>query len=156
MEPPRIQTASTELITTLWRPWGIPIVSVGRQFLPEDVEGLVVPGADRPRALVTWAVDGAEAEIVTLDAFEPGRGLGSLLLAEAERRCAAAGATTIRLMTTNDNLPALRFYLRRGYRLARVHLDAMDEVFRVKPERPHAGIDGVALRDLWELRKLLR
>ena len=122
------------------------MVSVDRPYLPADVDGLMVQDA---RALVTWAGD----EIVTLDSLEPNRGYGTALLAAAEAAMWDQGVRRARLMTSNDNTHALRFYLRRGYRLARIHQDAFNEVFRAKPEAPRTGHDGIALRDLWELQK---
>ena len=154
MEEIPIRPAPLEVIEEVWNRWGVPIVSIGRHYMPADVEGLFIPGGEpAPRALVTWAIDGAETEIVTLDAFEQGHGHGSRVLAEAERLLAGRGVSRIRLVTTNDNTKALGFYVRRGYRLVAVHLDAMDEVYRVKPQAPRLGNDGVAMRDLLELRK---
>jgi GNAT superfamily N-acetyltransferase len=150
----QVEPAPFEVIEEVWLRWGVPIVSIGRHYMPADVDGLLIPGGEpAPRALVTWAVDGDRAEIVTLDAFEQGRGHGSRVLAEAERVLASRGVTHIRLVTTNDNTKALGFYVRRGYRLVAIHLDAMDEVYRVKPGAPRIGNDGVALRDLLELHK---
>ena len=62
---------------------------------------------------------------------------------------------TLRVVTTNDNPRALSFYLRRGYRLLRLHLDAMDRVRALKPRVPLTGIDGSPLRDMWEMEKEL-
>ena len=134
----------------------MPIVSVGRHYWPRDVEGLIVPGeGEDPQGLVTWAVDGDTAEIVTLDAFPPGQGTGAVLLRAAEQTLEELGVVRVRLMTSNDNTPGLRFYVRHGYRLAQVHLDAFDEVYRLKPQAPRTGREGIVLRDLWELQKQL-
>jgi hypothetical protein len=55
-------------------------------------------------------------------------------------------------VTTNDNVDALRFYQRRGFRLARVRPGAVDESRRVlKPEIPTVGAYGIPLRDELEL-----
>ena len=59
------------------------------------------------------------------------------------------------VVTTNDNARALAFYIAHGFRLVRLHLDAMDRVRRAKPQVPATGRDGVPLRDMWELRKEL-
>lgn len=57
------------------------------------------------------------AYITTLD-VDPGhrrKGLAGKLMAEAERRSFAAGATRIRLHVWTENTGALRFYEARGY-----------------------------------------
>ena len=59
------------------------------------------------------------------------------------------------LATTNDNSRALNFYIKRGYRLVRLHLDAMDRVRALKPGVPLDRWDGVPLQDMWELEKTL-
>jgi GNAT superfamily N-acetyltransferase len=150
-DEPLIRRATLAEVERVWRErWGLPVVTVRGQYLPGDVEGLVA--VDREGALlglVTWAGD----ELVSLDALVQGEGYGSRLLAAAERAIFATGAGQVVLITTNDNLRALGFYLRRGYRLVRVHLDAMDRVRMIKPGVPSHGDDGIQLRDMWELLK---
>jgi len=64
------------------------------------------------------ARDTAEGHIITLDVIETSRrrGVGSLLLAEAERRLAASGVWRVSLETATDNAPAIAFWKRHGYR----------------------------------------
>jgi GNAT superfamily N-acetyltransferase len=152
-----IETAARELIARLWEEhWGLPIVTAKREYMPPDVEGLVWrSGEGRTLGLVTWAVDGQRAEIVSLNALEAGRGIGSRLMDVAEEELRRRGVRTAHLVTTNDNSRALSFYVRRGYRLVRLHLDAMDRVRQVKPQVPLTGNDGIPLRDMCELEKAL-
>ena len=58
-------------------------------------------------------------------------------------------------ITTNDNLPALRFYQKRGFHLVAVYPDALAESRRLKPEISHIGLDGIPLRDEIELELLI-
>jgi GNAT superfamily N-acetyltransferase len=150
-----IETAPTELIASLWEEyWGQPIVTPEREYMPSDVEGLVCRAPDgRALGLVTWAVDGQRAEIVSLHALERGHGIGSWLMDAAEEELRHRGVRTAHLVTTNDNPRGLSFYLRRGYRLVRLHLDAMDHVRRAKPQVPLTGNDGIPLRDMWEVER---
>ena len=57
-------------------------------------------------------------------------------------------------LMTNDNLRAAGLYLSRGYRLVRVHLDAVDRVREYKPKLPEKGYEGIRIKDLWEFEKL--
>lgn len=152
-----IQPAPTGLIARQWEElWGLPIVTVEREYVPSDVEGFVWRAGDgRALGLVTWHVEGERAEIVSLKALEPRRGIGSRLMDAAEQGLRQRGVKTAYLVTTNDNHGALSFYVLRGYRLLRLHLDAMDRVRQVKPQVPLTGNDGVPLRDMWELEKQL-
>ncbi|MBI2568067.1 MAG: GNAT family N-acetyltransferase [Candidatus Schekmanbacteria bacterium] len=106
--------------------------------------------------LVTWCAPGTRAEIGSLEAFPPGLGVGGRLLEHAEAELASRGIGCIELVTTNDNVRALTFYLRHGYRLVQVILDGMDRVRARKPDTPVVGSEGLPLRDLWLLTKDLR
>jgi hypothetical protein len=56
------------------------------------------------------------------------------------------------VVTTNDNVDALRFYQRRGFRLDALRPGAVDEARRArKSEIPAIGEHGIALRDEIEL-----
>ena len=51
------------------------------------------------------------------------------------------------LVTTNDNLAALRFYQRRGFALAALHPRAIEVSRRLKPSIPPVGHDGIVCPD---------
>ena len=58
------------------------------------------------------------------------------------------------VLTTNDNVDALRFYRRRGFRLRELHPGAVDESRRrLKPEIPETGEYGIPLHDEIVLEK---
>src|SRR5258708_62108 len=59
----------------------------------------------------------AVAELVTLDAITAGQGVGTALIEALLSRLRAEGVEILRVTTTNDNLNALRFYQRRGFRI---------------------------------------
>lgn len=104
--------------------------------------------------VLTYVVDGDRCEVLTLHASERHRGVGSALLEEVERVAATAGCRRLWLITTNDNLDALRFYQRRGFRIVAVHPGAVDRNREtLKPEVPEVGEYGISLRDEIELEK---
>jgi hypothetical protein len=60
------------------------------------------------------------------------------------------------VLTTNDNVDALRFYQRRGFRLAGLNPGAVDGArATLKPEIPVVGAHGIPLRDELVLDKRL-
>lgn len=64
------------------------------------------------------------------------------------------GCTRLWVITTNDNVDALRFYQRRGFCLVRVHRGAVDgSRASLKPEIPPVGAYGIPLRDEIELER---
>ncbi|HEX7715028.1 MAG TPA: GNAT family N-acetyltransferase, partial [Bacillota bacterium] len=60
------------------------------------------------------------------------------------------------LITTNDNLAAIRFYQLRGFVLVALHRDAIAQSRKLKPEIPLRGIDGIPIRDEIELEVVLK
>jgi N-acetylglutamate synthase-like GNAT family acetyltransferase len=87
------------------------------------------------------------SEIVTLEAVLPFQGIGTALVEAHVARSRAKGINEIVVVTTNDNLSALRFYQRRGFVIKQVRLNALEEARRLKPEIPLVGNDGIPIRD---------
>jgi ribosomal protein S18 acetylase RimI-like enzyme len=107
--------------------------------------------------VLTYAIRGSDCEVMTLHTDRPRSGVGTALLAEVEQIARAAGCTRLWLITTNDNVDALRFYQRRGFRLAALHRGAVDDSrARLKPEIPEVGDHGIPLRDELELEQEIR
>jgi len=155
---PELRTATTDEIEADWREFtgGPPVIGVRREYMPADVEGLFWRDAVSGRiGVVTWWLDGDQAEITSVHSEPPGGGTGTRLMDAAEEELRRRGVKRALVATTNDNARALNFYIRRGYRLVRLHLDAMDRVRAAKPGVPAAGRDGVPLQDMWELEKTL-
>ena len=105
--------------------------------------------------LVTFHIAGDACEIVTLDSLHPGQGIGTALIEAVKAAAGAAGCRRLWLITTNDNLHALGFYQKRGFRLVAVHPGAVDDSRKLKPEIPLIGNDGIPIRDEIELEIVL-
>ena len=104
----------------------------------------------------TYAIHGDACEVLTLHAGPRFAGTGSALLAAVEEVATDAGCRRLWLVTTNDNVDALRFYQRRGFRLAQLRAGAVDASREeLKPEIPALGDHGIPLRDELELELAL-
>jgi ribosomal protein S18 acetylase RimI-like enzyme len=102
--------------------------------------------------LLTYVPDPPRCEVLTLHVEEQWRGVGTALIDAVAERARAAGCTALWLITTNDNVDALRFYQRRGFRLVALHAGAVDDSrARLKPEITPLGDYGIPLRDELEL-----
>lgn len=155
---PELRTATVDEIEADWREFtgGPPVIGVLREYLAAEVESVVWRDPDSERTgVVSWWTDGERAEIVSVHAEPPGGGTGTRLMDAAEEELRRCGVKRAVLATTNDNARALNFFIKRGYRLVRVHLDAMERVRALKPGVPLGGRDGVPLQDMWELEKQL-
>ena len=129
--------------------WGAEIVvGRGRTRRPAELPALVAIDDDGKRVgLATYDVERDAAELVTLNAFEDGKGIGPILVAAVVEAAKQAGARKVVVMTTNDNTKALRLYQRAGFRLVDLRPGAIEEARQVKPEIPETGNDGIPVRD---------
>ncbi len=136
--------------------WGGAVVTPERTYRANEVEGAVlVLATGEVAAAVTWFVENeGTAEVVTLNAFVAGRGYGRTILGFAEGELRGRGVGQAKLFTTNPNVGAISLFLGEGWRVVRIHLDAMDAVRAIKPGVPLEE-GGLPLRDMWELVKEL-
>ncbi len=103
--------------------------------------------------LVTVHIGDKECEITTLNSLTESAGVGSALVEAVENWAREAGIERLWLVTTNDNLAALKFWQRRGYELVTVHRNAIADARRIKPQIPITGLNGITIRDEIELEK---
>jgi GNAT superfamily N-acetyltransferase len=115
---------------------------------PLDHPALLAFDGERLAGVLTYVVDGEVCEVLTLHAARQWTGAGTALLEAVERVARAAGCERLQLVTTNDNVDALRFYQRRGFVLAELRPGAVDASRReLKPEIPARGEYDIPLRD---------
>ncbi len=136
--------------------WGsTTIVTRGVLHAANELSGFVAVEENVPVGLLTYRFEAGTCEVISLDSLAEGRGIGSSLLKSVEQVAKEKRCIRIWLITTNDNLRALRFYQRRGYVLVAVHRDAIKRSRQLKPQIPIVGKDGIPLRDEIELEKRL-
>ncbi|MFI7429368.1 GNAT family N-acetyltransferase [Micromonospora sp. NPDC049836] len=161
MRPIRVRPAEPgdreRLAALHGREWGGPYVVVHdtRYDLRELPTLVALDGAGELAGALVYRVDADGLEVVSLAATGRGQGAGTALLAGAEAVALAAGADRLWLVTTNDNLAALRFYQRRGLRLVGVDAGAVDRARALKPSIPLTGADRIPLHDELRLERRL-
>ena len=124
---------------------GVLELSLNHPALIAESQGKIV-GAS------TYIVRRRECEVLTLHIDDKWKGTGSALIAAVKETARDLRCKRLWLITTNDNVDALRFYQRRGFRLAVLHREAVnDSRARLKPEIPLVGRYMIPLRDELEL-----
>ncbi|NJB68016.1 ribosomal protein S18 acetylase RimI-like enzyme [Desulfobaculum xiamenense] len=83
-------------------------------------------------------VDGNTIDMFHVDKVCRKRGIGSVLIAEAERRIAAAGYPHARLECFERNRTALHFYAARGFYVNDAYFDPKAEARKVEMLKPLA------------------
>jgi len=138
---PTVEWLTTQL-------WGAAEVAVhDGVFYPATLPGFIAERGGRIAGLVTFQLRPGLLEIVTINALDLYQGIGTLLIEAVRAEAKRQGCHQITLTTTNDNIGALRFYQRRGFRLAAIRPGAVDRSRRRKPEIPRTGDFGIPLRD---------
>ena len=82
----------------------------GKIFDLSKAEGFAAMEDDRIIGLVTYEVRGEICEILSLDSLAERRGIGTALVGKVTETAKGRGCAKIVLITTNDNLNAMRFW----------------------------------------------
>lgn len=153
----RITGDEKEWVRTCVLNWGADfIVTRGRKVDPAELPGFFAVGESGEKTgLATYEIIGDQCELVTLDAFEKFNGIGTVLMDKVKEAARNQGCRRMWLITTNDNLDAIRFYQRRGMTIAAVHLNSLEISRKLKPAIPLIGLHGIPLRDELEFELTL-
>lgn len=135
---------------------GEEMVTRGTVYRPEQLDGFVVEDGEEWIGLLTFFVQDGECEVTSLDSLREGQGIGSALITMALKEARARDCKRLFLITTNDNLNALRFYQRRGFEIVTVYRGAIHESRKIKPGIPLIGMNNIPLRDEIELEIKLK
>jgi ribosomal protein S18 acetylase RimI-like enzyme len=128
------------------------VVAHGERLHPAGMPGFVATRHGTIVGHASYRIDGDACELTAIAVEPRSRGIGSQLLDAVVAEARAAGCASVWLTTTNDNLDALRFYQRRGFRLVRIRPGAVDGARRtLKPEIPEVGSYGIRMRDELDL-----
>ena len=143
-------------LDVLVREWHGPLIERGDEFVDAGaLPHLIAELVGERVGLATLLLGDDFVEIITLNSFQEGKGIGSALIAATKGLATSREANDVRLYTTNDNLHALGFYQRQGFTLHALHRDTMTRARLQKPEIPLIGRGGIPLRDEIELRMSL-
>jgi len=117
-----------------------------------DHPSLIAESGEKIAGALTYIVLGQECEILTLHVDHQRIGIGSALVVAMKEICRNLRCRRLWLITTNDNIDALRFYQRRGFQLAVLYRGAVSASrAQLKPEIPLVGRYMIPLRDELEL-----
>lgn len=143
----RIDSANRELVNVFIREhwYTTTMIIRGKQIDMTQTEGFFLLEKENIIGLLTYIVYDGILEITSLDSLRENQGIGSALVNMAVREAAERGLQKIVLMTTNDNINAIRFYQKRGFDMARLFRNAVDAARKLKPEIPLIGENAIPL-----------
>ncbi|HHT7235485.1 MULTISPECIES: GNAT family N-acetyltransferase [Bacillus] len=136
--------------------WGSSMmVSRGRAHQLEQLPGFIALKNDRIVGIITCEVLENMCEIVSLNSFEEGKGIGTKLVDCVLQMARENECEKVWLITTNDNMNALRFYQKRNFMMTNLYIDAVKEARKIKKEIPFIGYDNIAISHEIQLEYIL-
>lgn len=136
--------------------WGSNIVVVHNEsFIPSNLNGYLAFEGEEIIGLITYIIQNAECEIVTLNSLVENQGIGKSLVSLVEKEAKENNCKRIWLITTNDNMRAIGFYQKIGYQLINVFPNAVERSRILKPEIPLIADNGIPIRDELEFCLML-
>lgn len=133
--------------------WGSSKMMVGMQLYDVgaiEAHGLYTPDG-KLLAFASWTRRGPAIILCALHALVPGQSYARTLLDQLLPIFRETEAVRIRAVTTNDNMSALVFYQRYGFRLSTLYVGAIDAYRPKVPNTRRVGEHGIPIHDAIEL-----
>ncbi|WMJ22617.1 GNAT family N-acetyltransferase [Paludicola sp. MB14-C6] len=126
-----------ELIQQQW--YSTKMVIRGKIFDLTMLDGYVVYEEKKIVGLITYQRIDNECEILSLDSLKEKQGIGTRLVDSVLQKAKHERCKKVKLITTNDNLNAMRFYQKRGFDMVRIYPNAVSYARILKPSIPLLG-----------------
>lgn len=127
----------------------------GKEIDMTDTDGFFVLEGNEIIGLITYVIYDEIMEIMSLDSLRENQGLGTELLQAVIDEAKKRQCRKIVLITTNDNINALRFYQKRGFDMAHLYRNALEVSRKMKPELPQIGDNSIPLKHEIEFEMVL-
>lgn len=118
----------TDISQILAEYWGsAKIINRGVIHQADKLPGFIAFSDNKIVGLITYNIKGTDCEIVTLNSFDENRGIGTSLINRVRHKGNESGCKNLWLITTNDNLSAIRFYQKRGFNISAIYEGAIEK-----------------------------
>lgn len=155
MSEPRILPVPDKqvIVDLMLAAWGTSHMTVGMQlFDVAQIEAhALYDETGKMLAFASWTTRGPAIILCALHALEQGKSHAKVLLDGLMPLFRQSGARKIRAVTTNDNMTALTFYQRYGFRLSTLYVGAIDAYRPKVPTARSIGEHGIPIHDAIEL-----
>jgi ribosomal protein S18 acetylase RimI-like enzyme len=149
---PSNSTDSVWIKNLMEKDWGgEPLLIRGEKFYPTRLNGIIAEQENNRVGFLFYEIRDQDCEIIVFEVFNKFQGIGTQLLEELKKIVKKNHCNRIFLMTTNDNLDALRFYQKKGFSLCKLHVDSVKISRKIKPTIGLIGDYGIPVRDELDL-----
>ena len=148
MECRRINSQNRNLINAfIEQHWYTTTMIIrGKEIDMTKTEGFYFSEGENIIGLITYIVYDNILEITSLDSLQENQGIGSKLVEVVIHEAKERKYQKIVLVTTNDNINAIKFYQKRGFDMVHLFHNALDVSRKLKPEIPLIGENSIPLR----------
>lgn len=157
MEWKRISTSDRTLVDEFIRQqwYTTTMIIWGKEVDMTQTEGFYVKEQEDIIGLITYLVSDDVLEVTSLNSLRENQGIGTKLVDAVIREAKDRKLKKILVVTTNDNINAIKFYQKRGFDMARLYHNALDISRKIKPEIPLIGDHSIPLRHEIEFELLI-
>ena len=157
MEWKRISTSDRTLVDEFIRQqwYTTTMIIRGKEVDMTQTEGFYVKEQEDIIGLITYLVSDDVLEVTSLNSLRENQGIGTKLVDAVIREAKDRKLKKILVVTTNDNINAIKFYQKRGFDMARLYHNALDISRKIKPEIPLIGDHSIPLRHEIEFELLI-
>lgn len=129
--------ARAVIVSQIIKTWGGHLV-VSRGILHDTrtMPGFAATDNGIVAGYVLYNTEGSDCEITVLESLREKQGIGAALINAVIGTAKGAGCRRVWLTTTNSNINAIKFYQKFGFALKAVHINAMEEARKLKPQIP--------------------
>lgn len=142
-----------DFIVNQW--YSTKIIVRGKEIDLSTTDGIMVEENNEIKGLITYIVYHEVCEIMSLNSVDKSRGIGTTLVNKVIDIAREHGCKKIVLITTNDNINAIRFYQKRGFDMVQIYHNALDISRKLKPEIPLIGDNNIPLKHEIEFEMIL-
>lgn len=153
MEIKEISIYNRNIINTIMiNNWGATEIILRNKIIDgTKSKGFIAEDNNKMVGFLLYDINDDICEIIALYSFIEKKGIGSFLLNKIKEIATLKKCDRIVVITTNDNLIALKFYQKRGFFLSKLYCNAFDNIRKIKPNLPKLGENNIPLNDEIEL-----
>jgi len=136
--------------------WGAEeVVLCGKVYYPAEMNGFIAHDDGEKYGLIIFRRDQDQYEVMSLTTSEKHSPAARVLIETVIQDAREQKCRRVIVVTTNDNMDALRFYQKAGFHIHTIRTGVIAESRKLKPEIPTYGNHRIPIRDEIELEMYL-
>ena len=133
-----ITKANRELVNRIMlNEWNALFMVIrGKKIDLKEVDGLIAYDGEAVVGIITYIIYSNIIEIISLNSFKEKNGVGTFLIQRLKEKSIRENICKIKVITTNDNINAIKFYQKRDFVISNIYVDSMKKAREIKPNIP--------------------